>query len=356
MVAMQTPLERSPQDSAAASPLGRDAARAVIAARLRSLGHPPDLLDSQAIAALLEHAGGSALKLRAALAGTLFLASTEDAPRIGRVLVQRALQESEGPLAAPIATPRTGRRWLLAAPVLAGAGALALTLVLLLHRPTPRPALPVRPNPPAVSVPPDPPVMALPPRIAAVTPPAQTKVATPLPPAPEIAASPLPAASIPASPPPAASTPASSSPVASTPAPPSPAAAAEHQAAIGPVETVVAKPAPAPVDLPAAPPATAILLVSARDPAAYQHLDSLMQHLRAAGVGQIETRQGPATRPRRSISYFFADDLPLAQKVTAILADEGWPRLDGNALAPRLVLPPSGMPPRRPGLVEIQLP
>jgi hypothetical protein len=87
-------------------------ARACIAARLAALGRPTDFLTEDAIEALVAHAGDSLPRLRAALASTLFLGSTEEALRVDRTYVERAVAS------LPPAGPRQHRRlhsvWLLA--------------------------------------------------------------------------------------------------------------------------------------------------------------------------------------------------------------------------------------------------
>lgn len=85
--------------------LSPKAAKAAILARLAALEHPPDLLDAGAVDELIKRSGGSRQKLQAALASTLFLASTEDAAQIGRTHVQQALQSDwydSGPSAEPM--------------------------------------------------------------------------------------------------------------------------------------------------------------------------------------------------------------------------------------------------------------
>lgn len=124
-----------------ARPLGREAAAAAIASRLATLGHPPDLLDGEAVQALVAHAGGSATRLRAALASTLFLASTEDAARIGRKLVERAIQDS-----LPSATPVGRNRRPFAGAAIGGALLLAIAVALWTHRPHPKSAIPPAPR------------------------------------------------------------------------------------------------------------------------------------------------------------------------------------------------------------------
>ena len=336
MTAIQTPVEHSPQDAGAPA-ISKEAAKAVIAARLRALGHPPDLLDHQAVTALVEHAGGSGVRLRAALASALFLASTEDASRIGRALVNRALQESgDIPPAPQASVSRPAHRWLL--PGAAAVAGAVFVLALLVYHPWSPPVanLPARPVEKTIAQASTGPAQNAPagranqfPNRAVPKPPPEPPgdLAKPLP-------NPAPASVVIAPPVPAAAEPAAAPPEA-------------------PAETAASA---VPLDLPAVPPANVVLMVSTRDAAAAQRLDGLVRDLRAAGIDHVVTQPSSSARARRAVSYFFADDLPLAQRITQILAGEGWPRLASNSLAPRLVIPPPGMPQRQPGLIEIQLP
>ncbi len=79
-------------NAAADRALSRAQAVAAIAQRLQLLGHPADLLDRHAVACLVGSARGSERQLRADLAAVLFVASTEDAPKVDAALVRRALQ------------------------------------------------------------------------------------------------------------------------------------------------------------------------------------------------------------------------------------------------------------------------
>ncbi len=298
------------------------------------MGHPPDLLDHQAITALIEHAGGSGVRLRAALAATLFLASTEDAPRIGRTLVARALQESGDIPAAPPVVPRRWKRVLVPAACLAAGAALGLAV--LVYRPSsPEASKPAHTTlAQAVPVPPQ----GLAAEAERQPPPdAQATLPQTLPAPPAVTQAPAPAQ--PAAPAPLSAAP---EPVAPEPAAPKPAAASSAP--------------PIPPDLPAGPPTRVVLMVSSQGQATAQKLDSLTKHLHAAGIGEVETQSSSSAHARRPVSYFFADDLPVAERITQILAVEDWPRLARNALTPRLVVPPAGLPSRQPGLIEIQLP
>ena len=299
-------------DLAAAPPLRADAARGFIAARLAQLQHPPDFLDGTAVAALIDHAAGSQHRLRAALASTLFLASTEDAPHVGRALVERALQNSDRrPTLRARHAPSSA--WPMAGAAVTGI-AVALAMFLLANRPTTYGTLRAHTVAPA-------------PRSAAAVPLSTLQFVPP------------PAPFRPASQPTRAPAPARS-------APPAPL-----------VEQRVATPAVPPDTLPASPQATAVLIYSVRDPAALSRLDTLVRRLRQSGIVQIETRP-PSTIgvARRPISYFYADDYEPAQIISTVLLGEGWPRLAGNSLAPRLVLTPTGDSQRHPGLIEVRLP
>jgi hypothetical protein len=76
-------------------PLDRRRASRIVARQLAALGHPPGLLLDEGVSALIEKSQGSVPRLRALLASTLFLASTEDAQQIGADLVQRAAESLE---------------------------------------------------------------------------------------------------------------------------------------------------------------------------------------------------------------------------------------------------------------------
>ncbi len=314
--------------------LAPQAIEALIARRLDALGHSPDLLDRGAVAVLVADAAGSGRRLRSSLAATLFLASTEDAPQVDASLVHRALtpvrpvSNQPGP-AAQAATTRP--KWLKASRfyLVAGLAALAVSLTnLVVHPPatrpppaavqTPTPALEQLPkSPPAqqqpAKAPPDRPVPAKPPQESA-TAPATPPVLVPLPPAIVVRSPPVPASSLP------------------TPLP----------AGLPP--------------LPVAPPASIILLYPARDAAALDRLRPIALKLQNAGMADIRAKPVHAPPPRRVVSYFYSGDRPLADAIAKTLADSAWPRLNGNALQPSLVLPPPGLPGRIPGTVEVQLP
>ncbi len=97
---MQTASTRSVQ-AATGGTLTRSQAEAAVAQRLQVLGHPPDLLDRPATACLVGYASGSERQLRAGLAAVLFVASTEDAPKVDAALVRRALQTGRDADQAP---------------------------------------------------------------------------------------------------------------------------------------------------------------------------------------------------------------------------------------------------------------
>jgi hypothetical protein len=76
---------------------GRDRPALLVASRLAALGHSPEYFSRDAMDALVRGAAGSDQRLRAGLAGALFLAATEDAPRVDRLHVQRALEDAPDP-------------------------------------------------------------------------------------------------------------------------------------------------------------------------------------------------------------------------------------------------------------------
>ena len=447
------------------------AIEALIARRLDALGHRPDLLDQQAVAALVADAAGSGRRLRSSLAATLFLASTEDAPQIDASLVHRALTPvpSAPKLPGPEARAALSRRAratpfrpvrLTGVPpaegvaprprrfrasrlyLLAGCTALAVALASLILRPppgqapsaqttapqqivvlqsaapTPGPASPANARtpeaastpiqtgggPPAPNAQPGatgPGNVASPtrapalPQPAAATPGAITFDApTPGTRTPD---SPLPDSPTPDSPTPDSHNPDSATadtptrdaptpdtptrdtanltppaapvPAAGTPAPTSPVnTASPAQPALPPLPPVVAvrtppvPPSSRPTDtdhappLPAAAPAAIVLLYPARDPRALSRLDPIALSLQKAGLKDIRAKPVHAPPPRRVISYFYAEDRPLADTIAKVLATSTWPHLNGNSLQPSLVLAPPGITVRSPGTIEVQLP
>lgn len=100
-------------------------ARRSLAAQLAVMDANPDWMTPDAREALLTEAKGSSERLRILLATTLFLAETEDAPRIDLELAQRAgaLQPQREEIAVLSHKPR--RSW---QPALRGLGAVALCL------------------------------------------------------------------------------------------------------------------------------------------------------------------------------------------------------------------------------------
>jgi hypothetical protein len=302
-------------------PISRGAAALAIAARLAALHHPPDLLDPSAVAALIEHAGGSTRRLRAALASTLFLASSEDAPRIGAALVARALHDGPAPRggARPAVTrPAWVRFWPLG---LAG-GAVLLALL----------AWPPRHS--AVPSPTPPPTPA---QMAPTPVPAHVAAARPA-----AVAAPAPALAAPQSQP--APLPPQPAPIVARPAPPAPL----------PTQFVAAPALPR--ILPLGPPSTVLLMLPGGDAATMRRAAGLAQRLRDAGIAAVETRPGHPAGALPPVSYFHAGDLGVARKASAVLTNEGWPNLSRDLLTPRLLPPPHGKASRRRGLVEIQLP
>ncbi len=316
------------------------AVEALIARRLDALGHSPDLLDHGAVAALVADAAGSGRRLRSSLAATLFLASTEDAPEIDADLVHRALMPAPtvmnqpGP-AAQAAASRPGRFKASRLYLVAGVAALAVALTgLVLHEPSGQPAVAPTQSPApldsALSA--ASPGQELPARSAtgkstAVQPPdiarvpAPPPILAPLPPPVAVRSLPVPASSVP-------------EPVSSQPAAP---------------------PAGLP-PLPAAAPASIIMLYPARDAGALDRLRPIALKLQNAGMTDIRAKPVHAPPPRRVISYFYSEDRPLADAIAKSLAGSTWPKLTGNALQPSLVLPPPGLPGRIPGTIEVQLP
>ncbi len=303
---------------AEAPPPGREAVAACIAARLRALGHPADLLTGEAVAALTQHAGGSIPRLRAALAGALFLASTEEAPRIERSHVERAVANlpepappagtlagatagadatAQAPGIGPAPMPARPRRvWLLA-----GMAAAAVAAIVI--------APPVRHD------------IAMPPRDAGMKPPAAAPAAPPAATAPaQAAASRAPAdgaapgaagtaAGVPLRP--QAGPPPLPAPVY-VPALPLPPDAQPLRAA------VPAAPAPA-----ARRPVIVVLRFRARDPLAGEKLAEASHRLRLAGFMTIYALPWHGRRAPPAVTYFHDGDRNAAADIAALIEPPG---------------------------------
>jgi hypothetical protein len=129
-----------------ARPLTRRQARALVNARLAALGHGGDFVSPAALEELRARAGHAAEAFGAALGAVLFLAATEEVPRIEPGLVMQAVPAGE--TSSPPTAPH--RLWMVFAVAFclacAGAG-----LVWVMHRPAPRPSV-AGPKPPPVAV------------------------------------------------------------------------------------------------------------------------------------------------------------------------------------------------------------
>ena len=310
--------------------LTQQAIEALIVRRLDALGHPPDLLDRQAVVALVVDADGSGRRLRSSLAATLFLASTEDAPQIDAGLVQRALASSTAATLpkprAPIlqtSKPRPTRLKASRFFLMAGLAVLALALANLVLRPPPGQPAPAEVQPFAAA--------------PAKPPPAQAPAKQPASQAALIKPQPAPAAQ-PAAPPSLSPMP----PPVVVRSLPVPEAASGADTALPP--------------LPAGAPSAVVLLYPARDSGALNRLRAIALRLQGAGVAEIRAKPVHAPPPRRVISYFYNEDRPLADAIAKTLADSAWPKLSDNSLQPLLVLLPPGLPGRNPGTIEVQLP
>jgi len=247
----------------------------LIASRLAALGHPPDYLARDAMDALVRGAAGSEQRLRAGLAGALFLAATEDAPRVDRLHVQRALEDA--PPAPELALPASRR--LRVSPWAALPLFLAAALLFRLARHHERPAQPV---------------------------------------AVEHRAAPAAPAAIP--------------PIAQHP--------------------VVDAAPPAAVMLEESPPIVSIVIGPHTRQTAPE-LQALAAILRQAGLPTAILHAAlPAGPADPAVSYFYAEDRRLADRVARILDARPYPQLP--APGPRLVGGQAGTVP--PGSVEIRLP
>lgn len=372
-------------------PIGPAEAHAIIDRRLDALGHPPDYLDATARAVLTAQAAGSPGRLRASLAAVLFLASTEDAPAIDAGLVQRALHASQ-PDSPPPALPRQRRHRPPVVPLAIGISATVMLLGLLTLTPHRHSAVhSERPAPTSTSPAPLPAPLAdhaaSPPDAAASLTRQPTREASLdlVPPAPPPAPASAAAAASASAPAPAPASSAAADGLAPLPpavaigAPslaPAPAAGPATPAAAVPSGTAdpvqpppravtqIPLPPPAASAQPAATPAppsaevanSVLLLYPARSPAALARLRPLAIALQHAGFTTIRARPTRVIPTRRAISFFYGEDAARAQLIANLLANSGWPHLDGNSLQPSLVLVPAGLPPRSPGELEVQLP
>jgi hypothetical protein len=318
--------------------------RACIAARLAALDRPADFLTEDAVEALLAHAGGSLPRLRAALASTLFLGSTEDAPRVDRSYVERAVSALP-----PMTARRTGIHsvWLLAGVAIV---ALAVGLPLTLWRADPgtvaqnaapmataglaqkaaRPAenaaqktgAPVARPPPVMVLPP------LSPSVGVGNPPLP-------PPGQPLGASPAVAGT---SPPPRTMSAAS--------------AAGANLPALRPGRTVTTPPARAMT----APPAI-VLRYQPADRWAADKLAAASAYLRRAGFTRIYAvpLRGHATPI--GVRYFFPDDQDAARRVLGVATGPlGERPLMQRRTAMLLVRQPAGQHAHPPGTLELILP
>jgi hypothetical protein len=290
----------------------RVAVAACVAARLKTLGHPADMLTPGALEALVGHADGSLSRLRAALTSAIFLAATEDSPRIERHHVERAVAQA-GPDAALAAPDRLSggpagprRRGGFFALGWGGAAAAIIAAIVFGHGPgTGRSAQ----APPA-------------PAIAKIVPPAAPLPAAPANPAPVLAASPQADAPAPAPPPLAA------------PKPPVPA----RPVSSGP--TVI------------------VLRYRSGDRWARDKLKAASMRLRQAGYTRIYALAWHGPDPASPVTYFYNQDREAAQAVNRVVArarllgGPAWWRDAGPALAPG----PAGLDRHRPGTIETLLP
>ncbi len=354
-----------PQDAA---PVRRALdARACIADRLHTLGHPADLLTDDAVDEVAAYASGSMARLRTALASALFLAATEHAPRIDRSHVSRAiasLPQDAAPSAeppAPIVSPRF--RFNRPLPLIAsGSAAAALLVVLLLasrpmHGPTPpatTPAIvrtPANPAPAAQqAAPPDepkaaataplPPAPSQPPRLSAVT-----------------DAAPQTTGPVPANPPPEqvqAQQPPAPAPPAPSIAPPAPALAA----ASPPKAKPAALPSPTPANT------TVVLRYRPNDQQAVDKLAFLTTRLKKGGYQRVFSyplpapSRGSAAVRGSAIEYFYAQDRPAALAVVTAMGSESpfHAALHKPGKALHLMAQAKAERPHPPGTVEAIIP
>ena len=155
--------------------LSRRKTKALVSARLASLGHNEDFITQDALDALRARAGHETGSFAAALGAVLFLAATEDAPRIESRHVEQAVPHHK---ASVTAAPRGWPAWQIVAACAFGAAAGAVLVMWTMHRqgvvPPTVPAPTPKHQPPPI-------VVSLPERrLAAPAPPAALPVAPPL--------------------------------------------------------------------------------------------------------------------------------------------------------------------------------
>jgi hypothetical protein len=323
-------------------------ARACIAARLAALDRPADFLTDDAVEALLVHAGGSLPRLRAALASTLFLGSTEDTTRVDHTHVERAVAAL--PPTIPSRPRRTGMNglWLL---IGAAIGALAVGIPMTVWRigqgtmVEQTPAAQSAANAPAPGPRKD----------------ASQQAAPPIAPSPDTAAPKLPLAIAVDSPPlpPFAQPLAPPATVTTLPphaVPPSPVAVANLPALRSP-PPVTAPPEGAMTALPAQAPPTIVLRYQPTDRWAADKLAAAGAYLRQAGLTRIYAVPLHGHATQTGVRYFFTEDQDAARQVlrvaTGPLHEGRWAH---RRAALRLVPQPAGKPAHPPGTIELIIP
>jgi hypothetical protein len=251
--------------------LDRKRASRIVARQLSALGRPPDLFLDEAVSALFESSQGSTTRLRALLASTLFLASTEEAPSIGAELVQRAAESLEPfhppvPLGDELVAERV--TWRRNAALLAGGlGMAAIVAAFLAYS-----------------------VERRPPRKAAPAPPAQPLRQT-------VAI--------------LQKTPGQTLAEVKTPA---------HRPA------VVAPPAPLQA-LPEGPVPEVVIRYTLGDPAAAARVEAIGSRLRGQKIHPAYSLAGRGQISQPSVDYYFVEDAGLARRIAAAAGGDMVPRL-----------------------------
>ena len=279
------------------------AVAACVAERLKTLGHPADLVTPGALEALMEHAGGSIPRLRAALASTIFLASTEDAPHIERDHVERAVENlGVVPMTGVLTQAMEAR-----APLSRRRGAWAMpTMAALLVAITAAGAIFVARS--GHSDAPPPPAVLSASGITAL----QSPPPAPLPDKPQaISAAPVPAAA-----------PISPAPVKLPPIPP---AIVVQNPPLPPNAAAIPSPAAAPAISPGGAPTppgltTIVLRYRQGDPWALDKLTAASESLREAGYSRIYAYPWHGKRPAAPVGYFFPADQPAAQAIANVFS------------------------------------
>ncbi len=290
--------------------LARRRAKAVVALRLADLDHEGDYITAGAFEELYARSHESEAALRAALNATLFLASTEDAPRIEALHVRQAV-----PAAEPVRLKTSETAWGPATRLVGWLGACCAAFALILLAGRWLPLFEVQAPAPVVAVG-TAPAKVMPKQAAA-------RAAAPL---PDVA-------------------------VRTLPLPPE---ADDHVA--------VANTSLEPSLLPEAPPLQVTLVFPAYDRLERSEIGRIATFLQRSGASEVRLERIDASRragrpiARNRVFYFFRQDLGLARHVAALLDTAGANDATRTPWSPHLVLAPPGVASHPPGSVEAYIP